>query len=177
MKKSGPQMSVLDVNELIRDVLTLTRNQILRNGVSPRAELAEEPIVVKGDAVQLQQVVLNLVLNGIEAKSARTEGPRELVLRSQGQKPDRIVISVSDSGVGIDLAHAEWIFDPFFTNKPAEWGWGWRSAAPSSRLTAVNYGLNPTPLRARRFCSRCPPFSPQEHDGGSCYRNSRSYMF
>lgn len=124
MKKSGPQMSTLDANELIHEVLTLTRNQILRHGVSPRTELTEGLTAVKGDAVQLQQVVLNLVMNGIEATSARSGGPREIVLKSENQEPDRIVISVCDSGVGIDPATADQIFNPFFTNKPDGMGMG-----------------------------------------------------
>ena len=124
MKKSRPQMSTLDVNELIQEVLTLTRNQIVQHGVSARTELAEGLTAVKGDAVQLQQVVLNLVMNGIEATSARSEGPREIVLKSETQEPDRIVISVSDSGVGIDPANADQIFNPFFTNKPGGMGMG-----------------------------------------------------
>ena len=124
MKKSPPQMSPLDVNEVIQDVLTLTRHQILRHGVSLRTELKASLATVQGDPIQLQQVVLNLVMNGIEATTAKADGPRELLLESQNQGSGCVVVSVCDSGVGIDPAKADQLFQPFYTNKPGGMGMG-----------------------------------------------------
>ena len=102
MKKSPPRISSLNINDLIDEVLVLTRHEILRHGVSLRTELADHLPAIIGDPVQLQQVVLNLILNAIEATSARSEAERELLLTSKSQGPDQIVITVQDSGVGID---------------------------------------------------------------------------
>jgi PAS domain S-box-containing protein len=124
LKKSAPQMATLDMNELISEVLTLTRHQVLRHSVALRTELATSLAPVKGDPIQLQQVVLNLVMNGIEATSAKTEGPRELLLKSQQEGRCRIVVSVRDSGVGLDPQNADQIFKPFFTSKPGGMGMG-----------------------------------------------------
>ena len=124
LKKSPPQIVPLDVNEVISEVLTLTRHQILRNDVSLRTELAAGVSSVKGDPIQLQQVVLNLVVNSIEATKARTDGPRELLIQSQTREPEGVLVSVCDSGVGIDPDKADHIFEPFFTSKPEGMGMG-----------------------------------------------------
>jgi PAS domain S-box-containing protein len=124
MKKSPPHMSPLDINELIDEVLVLTRHEILRHGVSLRTELADGLPAIIGDPVQLQQVILNLILNAIEATSARSEAERELLLTSKSQGPDQIVITVQDSGVGIDPRKADQLFEPFFTTKPSGMGMG-----------------------------------------------------
>jgi signal transduction histidine kinase len=124
LKKSQPEMSTLNVNEVISEVLTLTRHQILRHGVLLRTELTAGLTAVKGDPIQLQQVVLNLVMNGIEATTAKADGPRELLLESQDQGPDCVVVSVCDSGVGIDPEKAAHLFEPFYTNKPGGMGMG-----------------------------------------------------
>jgi signal transduction histidine kinase len=124
MKKSPPRMSSLDINKLIDEVLVLTRHEILRHGVSLRTQLADGLSAIIGDAVQLQQVILNLILNAIESTSARSEEQRELLLTSQSQGPDQIVISVQDSGVGIDPGNVDLIFEPFFTTKSSGMGMG-----------------------------------------------------
>jgi signal transduction histidine kinase len=124
MKKSPPRMSSLDINKLIDEVLVLTRHEILRHGVSLRTQLADGLSAIIGDAVQLQQVILNLILNAIESTSARSEEQRELLLTSQSQGPDQIVITVQDSGVGIDPGNVDLIFEPFFTTKSSGMGMG-----------------------------------------------------
>ena len=124
IKKSPPQMSAVDVNEVISDVLTVTRHQIVRQGVSLLTDLRARPSKVKGDPVQLQQVVLNLVLNGLEATVVKDGGRRELLLKSETQGPDSIVVSVQDSGVGIDPEEADQLFEPFYTTKASGIGLG-----------------------------------------------------
>jgi PAS domain S-box-containing protein len=124
MKKSPPQMATIDMNVLINEVLTLTRYKILRERISVRTELAADLCAMVGDPVQLQQVILNLVLNAIEAISLRSDAPRELVLTSQRQGPDQIVVTVQDTGGGIDPGNEDQLFKPFFTTKSDGMGMG-----------------------------------------------------
>ena len=143
MKRNTPKMSVVDMNALIDDVLTLTRHEILRYGVALRTELAADLPLITGDPVQLQQVILNLVVNAIQATRARSEDSRELLLTSQGQEPQLIVITIRDSGVGIDPSHADQLFKPFFTTKDGGLGIGFsisRSAIEAHRGTVVGLG-------------------------------------
>ena len=124
LKKSPPHVGALDMNELVNDVLMLTNHEIRRHSVSLRTELAPELPRVRGDSVQLRQVILNLVMNAIEATSAAPEGPRELIVLSQKQPPDAVAVAVRDSGVGIEPAHIDQIFRPFFTTKSSGMGMG-----------------------------------------------------
>jgi signal transduction histidine kinase len=124
LKKSPPQVGAFDINELVNDVLMLTKHEIRRHSVSLRTELASELPPVRGDSVQLRQVILNLVMNAIEATSAAPEGPRELTVLSQKQAPDAVAVAVRDSGVGIEPAHVDQIFKPFFTTKSSGMGMG-----------------------------------------------------
>ena len=125
MKKSPPQMAPLDINELIGEVIALTHHEILRKGIPLQTELATGVPPIVGDRVQLQQVILNLIMNGIEAMSSGSEGPGELLVRSHMQGPEQIVIiTVRDSGVGIDRRSLDQLFHPFFTTKPAGMGLG-----------------------------------------------------
>ncbi len=124
MKKSPPQMSTLDMNRVIDEVLTLTRHEIRRHGIQLRTELKTDLPAITGDPIQLQQVVLNLIMNAIEATSARSEGQRELLLTSESQGKDEIVIAVRDSGVGIDPRNLDQLFKPFFSTKAGGMGMG-----------------------------------------------------
>jgi signal transduction histidine kinase len=130
MKKSEPQMDALDVNEVIKEVLTLTGHEISRRGVTLRTGLAAGLPPITGDPVQLQQVLVNLIMNAIEATAARGEGPRELLVTSEElviskeDDTDRIVVGVRDSGVGIDSENMGRLFEPFFTTKATGMGMG-----------------------------------------------------
>jgi PAS domain S-box-containing protein len=119
-----PQMSPVDMNELVNEVLILTRNEIVRRGVAFRTELAPDLPVIKGDSVQLQQVLLNLILNALEAMSASTQPESELLITSQMEGPGRIGVAVHDSGVGIDTKNMDRLFRPFYTTKAAGMGMG-----------------------------------------------------
>ena len=101
----------------------MINNELLKNGVTVKAELAADAPPVLGDRIQLQQVILNLVRNAIDAMSTIRERPRELRLRSV-KDTDSVLIQIEDSGSGLDPAQAERIFEPFFTTKPQGLGMG-----------------------------------------------------
>ncbi|HEY4047485.1 MAG TPA: two-component regulator propeller domain-containing protein [Acidobacteriaceae bacterium] len=120
-KKQEIQREVLDLNELITDTVFLTRDEANRRSISVRTELDVELPRVSADRVQLQQVLLNLMLNGLEAmNSARGE----LIIRSQCDQEGQPLISVSDTGVGLPMENADQIFNAFFTTKPQGTGMG-----------------------------------------------------
>ena len=122
--KSEPLKSQLDLNDVIDDVLALVRSEVQKHRVSVRVALAAALPPALGDRVQIQQVVINLVMNGVEAMTAVNDRPRELVIRSEAHDKDQVLVSVQDAGVGIDPRHADHLFDAFFTTKPAGMGMG-----------------------------------------------------
>ncbi len=124
VKKSWPLPSILSMNDLIGEVLTLVRHEIRSADVSLTTELADDLRYIEGDGIQLEQVLMNLVLNAIEAMRACSEGPRDLLLCSQNRGSDRIVIAVQDSGVGIDPDTMHDLFRPFVSSKARGLGLG-----------------------------------------------------
>jgi C4-dicarboxylate-specific signal transduction histidine kinase len=122
-KKGVPQRQPVDVNEVIKEMVVLVRTQSERHSVAIRTELAADLPKAMADRVQLQQVLTNLMLNGIEAmKDVNAE--RELTIKSELGENGHLLISVSDTGVGLDPQHAAKIFNPFFTTKPEGTGMG-----------------------------------------------------
>ena len=124
MSKTEPQRAPLDVNDVIRDVLPLVRSEMLSHRVSLQVDLAPVFLPVLGDRVQLQQVLINLVMNGMEALAGIEDRPRELVIRSRPPKGDQVLVAVEDAGVGIDPDSVTQLFDAFFTTKPGGMGMG-----------------------------------------------------
>jgi PAS domain S-box-containing protein len=123
-KKSGTAKDRLDLNEAIEEAVILTQSEVRRNNLALRTELAADLPPVMGDRVQLQQVVVNLILNAIEAM-ARVEGRvRDLLITTQRGEGDEIRVAVRDSGMGLDPLNVERIFDPFHTTKPGGLGMG-----------------------------------------------------
>jgi PAS domain S-box-containing protein len=122
-KKSGPQLMALDIDDVIRDVLALTHGELQRHGVVLRTDLATGDRFVRGDRVQLQQVLLNLILNGLDAMNAVTD-TKELTVSSTLADPGGVLVSVEDTGTGLDPAIALRIFEPFFTTKADGIGMG-----------------------------------------------------
>ena len=116
---------VLDVNEINRETVALLRDEAVRYNIVVRTELAADLPQVLGDRVQLQQVAMNLIINGIEAMKD-VDGIREMVIKSQRAEDEQILVSVSDTGIGFPQQLAEQIFDPFFTTKPRGTGMGLR---------------------------------------------------
>jgi C4-dicarboxylate-specific signal transduction histidine kinase len=122
--KSTPQRELVDVNEVIKEMIVLLRNEASRYSVSIRTELSDIPQTM-GDRVQLQQVVMNLMLNAIDAMK-NVEGTRELVIKSQRAEHEQLMLAVSDTGVGLPPQQAEQIFNAFFTTKSQGTGMGLR---------------------------------------------------
>jgi PAS domain S-box-containing protein len=123
-RKSEPEMAQFDINDAIAEILVLLRSELRRQSVSLETELSESIESVTGDRVQLQQVVLNLVMNGIEAMSAVMHRPRILRVTSQLQQSGDVLIAVTDVGTGLDPANMDRIFNAFFTTKPEGMGMG-----------------------------------------------------
>ena len=122
--KTAAAKERLDMNEAIREVMALAGDELRKNGVAVRTEFAPDLLPVLGDRVQLQQVVLNLVMNGIEAMSSVQERPRGLSVRTQNDDADQVRVTVQDSGIGLDPQSMERIFDAFYTTKHGGMGMG-----------------------------------------------------
>jgi len=143
-KKTPPATEPVDVNEVIQEVLTLTQTELRRNGVSLRTQFAKDLPIVTGDKIQLQQVLLNLVVNGIEAMSRVVDEPRELCVSSRkvteipsevgretvegnaltDSQSASILIAVEDSGPGLDPTELKHVFETFYTTKTHGMGMG-----------------------------------------------------
>ena len=158
-EKGSPKQECLDVNELMQETVALLRDEAMRYNISVRTELAADLPQIVGDRVQLQQVVMNLIVNSIEAMKD-VYGTRELVIESQRAENEQILVSFSDTGIGIPPQLAEQIFDPFFTTKPHGTGMGLRISrsiieAHGGRLWAVG-----TPGRGAAFHLDLPAVIP-----------------
>jgi signal transduction histidine kinase len=123
-KKTSLEKVPLDVNDVVRETIPLVRRELISHQVSLRMDLAAALPMILGDRVQLQQVIINLVMNGIEAMQSVTDRPRELVVRSGQDDPGQALISVADCGVGIAAENVDRLFNPFFTTKPGGMGMG-----------------------------------------------------
>lgn len=124
VKKAPPRNFPVELNELIREVLALAQSQAKRNLVFLKQELANDLPLVLGDRVQLQQVILNLVINGIEAIAKSRDGERVLTVRSSRDESDNLTVAVRDTGGGIEPENVERLFDAFFTTKQDGMGMG-----------------------------------------------------
>jgi C4-dicarboxylate-specific signal transduction histidine kinase len=122
-KKAAPEMTRLDINDVIHDAMQLVQREVLNHRVALRLELASGLPAVVGDRVQLQQVIINLVMNGIEAMADVPEQQRWLVVRSQVQD-SRVLVAVQDAGTGIDPENANRLFSAFYTTKSNGMGMG-----------------------------------------------------
>ncbi len=124
LKKSVPEKTLLNMNETIHDVIGLTAGQLANSQIALRTNLAPDRLMVLGDRVQLQQVMLNLILNSNEAMSKPGWQFRELVIGSQLTKPNEITVEVRDSGLGFEQGNEDRIFDAFVTSKDGGLGLG-----------------------------------------------------
>lgn len=124
VKKAPPRNDLVDLNEVIAEVFTLAQNEARRKRVLLKHQLKRELPQVHGDRVQLQQVVLNLIINALEAIAKSKNGARDLSVSSSQDEDDNVVIAVSDSGDGLDSANLDRVFDAFFTTKPDGMGMG-----------------------------------------------------
>jgi C4-dicarboxylate-specific signal transduction histidine kinase len=124
IKKAPPRRDNLEINGAIREVIEFTRGATARNRVSVRTELADRLPLVRGDRVELQQVILNLVMNSIEAMQSIEHRPRELMVRSGQDETQQVRVSVTDCGVGFSAENADRLFTAFFTTKSSGMGMG-----------------------------------------------------
>jgi len=122
-KKGTPQRELLDVNEIVREMIVLLRSEVARNAISVRTELAADLPQVMADRVQLQQVMMNLISNSIDAMRD-VDGTRELAINSRRAENEQLMVSVSDTGIGLPPQQANQVFDAFFTTKVHGTGMG-----------------------------------------------------
>jgi C4-dicarboxylate-specific signal transduction histidine kinase len=123
-KKSPLRKDRFDLNDAVNEVIVLARGEITKNGVSVDTHLTEGALPVEGDRVQLQQVILNLIVNAVEAMGSVREGPRELSISTEQAQANGVLLAVRDSGPGIDAKHLERVFEAFYTTKSSGVGMG-----------------------------------------------------
>jgi PAS domain S-box-containing protein len=124
IRNAPPQKENLEINQAVLEVIALTRSEAFKNGVSVRTQLAEGLPPIQADRVQLQQVVLNLIVNAIEAMAAVGEGGRELLISTGRDASDDVHVTLRDSGPGLDPKNVESLFEAFYTTKPTGMGMG-----------------------------------------------------
>jgi C4-dicarboxylate-specific signal transduction histidine kinase len=136
VKKGDTEKTLLDINEVIQEVVSLTHSEIQKSGVVLKMNLAGGLPRIYGDRIQLQQVILNLVMNGIEAMNSVVDRPREMLIRSCEHESDQLLVAVRDSGIGIDRENLDQIFNTFYTTKSQGMGMG----LAISRSIVENHG-------------------------------------
>jgi signal transduction histidine kinase len=124
IKRMPARLDRLDINDAILDVIEITRNELLENSVSLRTELEEGLPLIRGDRIQLQQIILNLIMNAVEAMSDTSNGARDLLISTTEDATNGVLVSVRDSGPGLGANSLERLFDPFYTTKPGGMGMG-----------------------------------------------------
>ena len=124
VRKSPPRKDAFNINDTIMEVLALIRTELSRNDISPRAELSNDLPVVWGDRIQLQQVILNLVMNAIEAMSEVSPTQRKLLIASVKVGSNGVLVRIQDSGIGLDGESLDRLFEAFFTTKARGMGMG-----------------------------------------------------
>jgi C4-dicarboxylate-specific signal transduction histidine kinase len=124
MKKAPPRKDRLEVNGVILEIIELARGEAVKHGVSILTELADPSPLVEADRVQLQQVLLNLIVNALDAMGAANEGPRQLLISTGRVETSGVLVAVQDSGPGLEAAMLERVFESFYTTKPTGLGLG-----------------------------------------------------
>jgi C4-dicarboxylate-specific signal transduction histidine kinase len=149
-KRSEPQMLALNLNDVVSESVLLVQREVLSHGVSLRTELAYALPPVLGDRVQLQQVIINLLINGVEAMASITDRPRELLVKSR-HEANQVHVAVRDSGIGIDSVTAEQLFSAFFTTKPSGMGMGLSISRSIIRAHGGRLWVSPNPDHGADF--------------------------
>ena len=154
-KKGTPEWEPVDVNAVVRETIVLLRGEATRYSISLRTELAEGLPQIMGDRVQLQQVIMNLIMNSIDAMKD-VDGTRELTIKSQRAENEQLLVSVSDTGVGLPPQQADQIFNAFFTTKPHGTGMGLRISRSIVESHGGRLWAADTCPRGASFCFTLP---------------------
>ncbi len=154
-KKGTPQLELVDVNEAIREMIVLLRSEATRYNITVRMELAADLSRIMGDRVQLQQVLMNLIMNSIDAMKA-VDGTRELAIKSQRTENEEVLVSVSDTGAGLPPQQADQIFNAFFTTKPHGTGMGLRISRSIIESHGGRLWADDNSPRGAKFCFTLP---------------------
>jgi PAS domain S-box-containing protein len=149
-KKGTPERELVDVNDVVREMIVLLRGEAARHNISVRTELAPDLPQVMGDRVQLQQVMMNLMINGIDAMKD-VDGMRELTIKSQRAENQPLLICVSDTGVGLPPQQADQIFNAFFTTKLHGTGMGLSISRSIVESHGGRLGVDPNSPRGASF--------------------------
>jgi PAS domain S-box-containing protein len=157
-KRGAPERDWVDVNDVIQEMLVLTRGQAKQYSIAVRVELATRLPPVLGDRVQLQQVMMNLIINSIDALKD-VEGTRELAIQSRQLEDGRVLVSVSDTGVGLPPNHADKVFNAFFTTKPHGIGMGLRISCSIIESHGGRLWAAENPPRGAKFSLTLPTHS------------------
>ena len=135
----------------------MTRGELLRNGVSLQTELAKGLPLIRGDRIQLQQIVLNLIMNAVEAMSEVSKGSRHLLISTAEDTSNGVLVAVRDSGPGLNPESLERLFDPFYTTKPGGMGMGLSICRSIVEVHGGRCGRRQTCPKVRVFTSACLP--------------------
>jgi signal transduction histidine kinase len=154
-KKGTPERELIDANEVIREMIVLLRSEATRYNISVRTELAADLPQVMGDRVQLDQVMMNLIVNGIDAMKD-VVGARELAVKSQRTEKEEVLVSVSDTGVGLPVQQADQIFKAFFTTKLQGTGLGLSISRSIVEAHGGRIWAADNSPRGARFCFTLP---------------------
>ena len=149
-----------DLNEAVRNVVALTRWELVQNGMHLNLELAELLPPVYADSIQIEQVLLNLIRNAIEAMRPMADGPRRLTLRTMTSGNDRVCAEVCDTGIGLPETEADQIFEPFFTAKPDGLGIGLSISRSIIEAHKGSLGARPNADRGATFSFTLPAQQP-----------------
>ena len=169
-KKGTPQREFVDVNEIAREMIVLLEDEASRHSISVRTELAEDLPHVIGDRVQLQQVLMNLIVNGVDAMHD-VDRPRELIIKSQPAENNELLMSVSDTGVGLPRHQADQIFNAFFTTKTHGTGMGLRISRSIIESHGGRLWAADNSPRGATFCFTLPTKAGQMNDTRSRSRS------
>jgi C4-dicarboxylate-specific signal transduction histidine kinase len=167
IKKVPPRQDLLEINDPIREVIELTRSEASKNSVSVKVQLADGLPLIRGDRVQLQQVMLNLIINAVEAMSGVSDGARELLISTGRAELGDVLVVVRDSGPGLAPAALERIFDAFYTTKITGLGMGLSICRSIIEAHAGRLWASGNEPRGTTFHFTLPPGEQTaEHDHG-----------
>jgi len=156
VKKMPPRRERLDINQVVLEVISLTQGELQRNRVELQTQLARNLPAVPGDRVQLQQIILNLILNAVEAMSELADSPRKLVVGSAASNSHDVLVEVRDSGTGLNTANLDRLFDSFYTTKPNGMGMGLAISRSIAEAHGGRLWATPNEPHGAVFCFTLP---------------------